>query len=279
MSTSVRVGIQGARAAFHEVAAVKHFGEENLEVIECETFRELCDQLASNQCDYCVMAIENTIAGSILTNYNLLERYRFKIVGEVYLRIKMNLMALPGQKIEDLKFINSHPMALSQCEEFFSQKPHLQLIESVDTAQSAREIKEKGLKDHGAVASSLAAKMYGLEILNEGIETHKLNYTRFLIISKNDMALEKGDKASIRFETAHKAGCLVAVLQVLDEHKINLTKLQSVPIVGKPYLYAFHADLEWKEKGQYEKAMVALLDVTEKLVHFGVYPRSHRDMK
>jgi len=175
----LRVGIQGVAASFHDVAARKYFGHQTLEVIECSSFKTLCAKLAEEAADFCMMAIENTIAGSILTNYSLLERYEFKILGEVYLPISFNLMALPGQTIQDLKFIQSHPMALFQCEDFLFKHPGIKVLESADTAETAKDISEKKLKGYGAIASQLAAETYGLENLEREIETNKLNYTRF----------------------------------------------------------------------------------------------------
>ena len=186
-SSSLIVGIQGVRASFHDVAARNYFGyNKSILPLECSTFRNLCEVLENHDADFCMMAIENSIAGSILPNYALLEKYHFKIVGEVYLRIEMALLALKGQKISDLKFIQSHPMAIFQCEEFLNLNPHLKIIEKNDTAESAKEISQNKLVGYAAIASEMAAETYGLEVLKKNIETNKKNYTRFLVIARDD---------------------------------------------------------------------------------------------
>lgn len=272
-----RVAIQGVRASFHDVAARQYFSESVLPV-ECATFMELGQTLQQGRADYAVMAIENSIAGSILPNYSVMERNRFRIVGETYLRIELALMALSGQKIEDLHWVQSHPMALFQSEDFLSRYPGLKIVESHDTAESAKIISEKKLAGFAAIASRLAAETYGLNILANGIETDKQNYTRFLVLARES---ETGsgavnNKASFRFETHHRPGSLVDVLRIFANHGINMTKIQSVPILGKPYQYSFHVDLEWESEDEYRRALGEFASHAVNLIHFGEYRRGER---
>jgi prephenate dehydratase len=274
----LRVGIQGVRASFHDVAARRHFAGQDLEPVECASFSGLCARLADGSADVCLMAIENSIAGSILTNYALLETHGFKIGGEVYLRIELHLMALPGQELGDIRQVQSHPMALLQCDEFLSAHPAIRAIEGTDTAEVAREIAGRGTRGVAAIASRLAAETYGLAILAEGIETNRQNYTRFLAIQRaaEHRPDPAANKASIRFEVAHRPGSLARVLDVLAAGGVNLTKIQSVPILGRPYEYSFHVDLEWDDVACYRKAMAELTAQVTNLAHFGEYPRSPR---
>jgi len=279
MSSKLKIGIQGAAASFHDVAARKFFSPEEIEVVECSSFKILCESLASRESKFCMMAIENTIAGSILTNYSLLERYGFKILGEVYLPISLNLMALPGQTVGDIQFVQSHPMALFQCEDFLFNFPHIKVLEAADTAESAKNISEKKLRAFGAIASELAAQTYGLEILQSRIETNKLNYTRFFAICRSeDYVLPKNpDKVSLRFETEHEPGSLTKALDVLKKYKINLAKIQSIPILGRPYQYSIHIDAEWIQYADFEKALEEFKKVTSNLFLFGEYKRAERE--
>jgi prephenate dehydratase len=277
-NASLKIGIQGVEASFHDVAAHRFFQSRQITSVECATFKDLCEALANGQADYCLMAIENTIAGSILPNYSLLERYRFKTIGEVYLRIELNLMALPDQAISDLYFIQSHPMALLQCEEFLFRHPAIKVIESNDTAESAKNIAAKKMSGYAAIASKLAAEKYGLNILAPEIETNKQNYTRFLVIARDEAIkdsdlLKEANKCSLRFETAHEPGSLLKVLEVFKEHGLNLTKIQSIPILGKPYQYSIHVDLEWKSRASYDLAMAELPKRASHIISFGEYAR------
>lgn len=277
---SLKIAIQGVRASFHEVAAQKFFRDEPLNPIECATFKELCNQLQTKNADFAVMAIENSIAGSILPNYSLLESYQFTIIGEVYLRIELALLALKGQKVKDLQFVQSHPMALHQCQEFLDSNKNLKILETHDTAESAKNISENQLKGHAAIASRLAGDTYGLEVLESGIETNKQNYTRFLVISKDrGQASKLADKASFRFQIKHQPGSLVDVLKIFNDHGINMTKIQSVPILGKPYEYGFHVDVEWTKLDDYRKALEKIKTNVINLIHFGEYPRGERPVK
>ncbi len=212
-----RVGIQGVRASFHDVAARSHFRGEEIELVEYPSFGLLGSGLASGEADLCLMAIENSIAGSILPNYSLLEKFGFKIQGEVYLRIEMCLLALPGDSIESIRYVKSHPMAIFQCEEFLSRHSWMSVLEGPDTADSAREIAENRAHGYAAIASSLAAEVYDLNLLQQGIETDKRNYTRFLVICRSEDFVQDplANKASVRFETSHQPGSLADVLDVL----------------------------------------------------------------
>jgi prephenate dehydratase len=277
-SKPLRVGIQGVRASFHDVAARNYFGERPIQLSEFASFRALAVSLEERSTDLAVMAIENSIAGSILPNYQLLEKHPFVILGEVYQRIVMNLMALPGQKLRDLDQVFSHPMALLQCEDFFLRHPHLKKIEAADTAESAKDIRTRGLLKCGAIASRLAADVYGLELLAEGIESDQQNYTRFLIIARRDavpawLAVDQDrvNKASFRLEISHRPGSLAAVLLAFERYGVNLTKLQSVPILGRPYQYSFHLDLEWENYVSYQQAIQGIAPLVVNMINLGEY--------
>lgn len=274
----LKIGIQGVRASFHDVAARKAFKGRKIELVECVSFRSLCEALVTGRTDFNIMAIENSIAGSILTNYMLLEQFGSRVVGEVFLRIEMSLMALRGQKIEQLESVQSHPMALLQCQEFLFQYPNLKVVEASDTAESAKKIAEQNLLRQAAIASRLAAEEYGLEILEEGIETNKQNYTRFLIVSQGERynSNDIPNKASVRFETSHKPGSLLSVLSSFAAHGVNMTKLQSVPIMGRPYEYSFHVDLEWEDYDQYKLALSEVSNKTVSLILLGEYLKDER---
>lgn len=269
-----RIAIQGGFGAFHEVAAIHFFEPEEVEIIPRNTFSDLFKSLRDRKADYGILAIENSIAGSILPNYNLLRESNKKIVGEIFLRIRLNLVALPGQKTEDLHEVYSHPMAILQCQPYFDKYPDIKVIESVDTALSAKEIREKELKGVGAIASELAARKYHLDILADGIETNPLNYTRFLVVSENgNHTLEDIPyKSSIYFTLSHKIGSLSKILSILSFYDMNLTKIQSLPVVGKEWEYQFYADLIFEDYELYQQAFHAIRPFTEELGELGIYP-------
>lgn len=269
----MKVAIQGVKASFHDVACRKYFKTNDLEPVECSSFPLLFQMLADKKVDYAVMAIENALAGSILPNYGLMEKYRFKIVGEVYLKIQMCLLALPGEKLEDIRTVQSHPMALHQCQEFLTTLPNVKLVEHADTAESALEIKTKNLLYHGAIASALAAETYELEILKSNIETHSSNYTRFLILAREEdySPDPKANKSSLRFEAEHKPGSLARILNIFEKHSINMSKIHSLPVIGRPFYFAFHVDLEWSDNQNYFNAMKELESTVLKMTHFGDY--------
>lgn len=268
----VRVAIQGISTSFHEVAAFLYFGKA-IQTVECLSFPALCDALDQDKADYAVMAIENSIAGSILPNYFLLQQFHFRIMGELYLPIHMHLMALPGTKISNLRSIESHPMAIRQCSEYLHRLNGIEIKESDDTALSASKIKELRLKDVAAVANEYTAKKFGLSILEKRIETHKKNFTRFLILSKNALAPES-NKASISFEVANQVGSLADALMTFKNNQINLSKIQSIPIIGKPSEYSIHVDLEWKRRKNYDNAMREVLRQVRNLNVLGEYKKA-----
>lgn len=269
----IRVAIQGISTSFHEVAAMTFFGASRVEPVECMTFYDLCESLDKGVSDYAVMAIENSIAGSILPNYFLLQSYHFSIIGELYLPIHMHLLALPGVKKENIRSIESHPMAIRQCAEFIQSLPGVEVRESDDTALSAKKIRTLRLKDTAAIANEFAARKFGLQILEKRIETHKKNFTRFLVLSKRSNGQTESNKASLCFEVAHEVGSLAEALMILKNHQINLTKIQSIPVVGKPNEYSIHVDVEWKKRRSYEEAIQQILRQVKNLNILGEYKK------
>ncbi len=272
---SASVVIQGYRGAFHEIAARSAFPGRELNIIPAHTFDELVDCVEDGKkADFGLMAIENTLGGSIMRNYRLLSDSDVSITGEIYLRIKQNLMVVPGTRLEDLNEVQSHPMAIAQCRKFFRDYPHIRLVEAADTALSAKHIKEKKLTDVGAIASSLAADLYGLDILAEGIETHKKNHTRFLVLHKETPSRQSrpGDKVSVCFATRHEVGSLHSVLAVLGAYGANLTKIQSTPIIGKPWEYLFYVDFISSDLGC-QSAIDAIQPITTYFKILGIYPQ------
>lgn len=253
----MKIAIQGIEASFHEMAAQQYFGN-SIEVVECLTFQRLCEAVKSGEADYAVMAIENSIAGSLLPNYALLNKYQLWVMGEVYINIQMHLMALPETSLDELHTVQSHPIALQQCAEFLWTLPHAQWLEVEDTALAAKDIRDGNLNHTAALASSLAAERFGLEIIKSRAETNKQNFTRFLAISKEQVENDKANKASLRLQLKHEQGSLAQVLNIFNENEINLTKIQSVPVIGKPYEYAFHVDVTWNDYNQYQMASEAI---------------------
>jgi prephenate dehydratase len=272
-----RFAIQGYEGSFHQMAAQQFFGK-GVEVIPCATFREVI-KLAANkkESDGGVMAIENSIAGSILPNYNLLQRSNLVIAGEVYLQIRQNLLVNPGVKLEDIREIHSHPMAIQQCFEFLD-KHDWKLVETDDTALSAKHIHQHKNKYAAAIASKLAAELFGLEMLVPNIHTLKNNYTRFLILKREDgiQKIAGADKASVNFQTDHSQGSLARVLTKIAEGGINLSKLQSFPIPETDFKYSFHADMEFQTTDQFEKVIEEIKPITEHLKIYGIYKRGER---
>ena len=273
-SSALKIAIQGVHGAFHEIAARSFHPNDDIQIVPADTFDILIEKVKLGEADVAVMAIENTIAGSILRNYNLLNNSKLRIKGEVFLRIKQNLMALPGITIEDLKEVHSHPIALQQCEEFFEKYPNIKLIEAHDTALVAKEIRENQWTDIGAVGSELAAEMYDMTILAASIETYKKNYTRFLYISpENTEGVDHNqfDKISLVFNTSHAIGSLHRALEVLSRNNCNLTKIQSAPIMDKPWEYMFYVDFTLNNYSNYPQAMVELLRVVGEVKVLGEY--------
>lgn len=267
-----KLAIQGGYGSFHEIAALCYFINEEVEIVPCNTFKDVFNKLKNKEVELGIVAIENSIAGSILPNYSLLQNSKSKIVGEVYLRICQNLMALPGQKIEDIKEVRSHPMAIMQCESFFEKYPIISLIDSIDTALSAKEISDKKLIGVGTIASELASEKYGLQILAKSIETDKMNYTRFLILSEDRNDKENNiNKASISFSLKHEIGSLSTILSMLSFYNINLTKIQSLPIIGKSWEYQFYVDLTFDDYEIYNKAIGMIIPYTLDFNAMGEY--------
>ncbi len=267
-----KVTIQGYEGSFHQEAARQFFGK-TVEVIPCATFRDVVKTGANKkESDGAVMAIENSIAGSILPNYNLLQKSNLKIVGEVYLQIKQNLLVNPGVKLEDIKEVHSHTMALQQCYDFLD-KYKWKLVETEDTALSAKHIHQHKSKHIAAIASKLAAELYQLNIIAPAIQTMKNNYTRFLILQREDMVLKISDanKASVNFVTDHSKGSLARVLTTISEGGINLSKLQSFPIPGSDFKYSFHADMEFENMEQFQQVVEDIKPTIVELKIYGVY--------
>ena len=277
MNRNIKIAIQGVSGCFHEEAARKYFGPTRLETVEAESFEILSQKvLEDSSIHYGIMAIENSIAGSLLQNYRLLRENNFWISGEVYLRVVHNLMALPGQNIEDIKEVASHPMALNQCIEYLNSYDHFRLIECPDTAQSAKEIRTNLTQGRAAIASSTAAELYNLEILSPGIETSKSNYTRFFIISKESQfsSIGNADKASIYLRVSDRSGQLLKVLEAIADQNINISKLQSYPVLNEISQYYFHLDLEFDHLTQYENAIEEIKGITIALDELGIYKKA-----
>lgn len=273
-----KVAIQGVAGAFHEIAARQFYSQEQIEILPAHTFEELVQLIENQTADTGLMAIENTLAGSIMGNYHLLLRSNLLVTGEVHLRIQQNLMALPGQSIHDIREVYSHPMAIAQCEAWFRQYPHIRLIEAEDTALSARMIREGSMPAAGAIASELAASMYGLDILAPGIETNKLNYTRFLVLERSQETVTPAaaDKVSVCFTLPHEVGSLHRVLSVMAAYELNLTKIQSSPIAGSPWEYFFFLDFICAGRVDWQQAIEALRPLTANLKVLGAYPQGNR---
>ena len=270
-----RIAIQGYEGSFHQEAARGFFGKA-VEVIPCDTFRQVikmaCDKNESNGG---VMAIENSIAGSILPNYNLLQKSDLTIVGEKFLHIRQHLLVNPGVQLSDIREVHSHPMALLQCMDFLEKHHSWKLVEMEDTALSARNIYRHKSKHTAAIASKLAAELYELEMIAPDIHTLKNNYTRFLIIQRKEDAqvVENADKASVYFETDHSKGSLAKVLTLIADIGINLNKLQSMPIPGSDFLYGFYADMEIESNEQLQEVLEGLNKLTAHLKLFGAYKK------
>lgn len=277
MRRKTKLVVQGYPGSFHDEVARNYFGHNHVEIVPAPSFNVLAQILSEDQSvHYGVMAIENSIAGSILQNYKILREYGFWISGETNLRISHQLMALPGQTIKDLHSVESHPMAIYQCTEFFNKYRHISLKESPDTALSAKQVSDEKLKGVGAIASKLAAEIYGLEILESDIETSKVNYTRFIIISRQAeyTSLGNANKASIYLRVPHSHGSLLKVIQCIADHRINISKLQSFPVLGEMNTYYFHLDLEFEKIDQYENCIEEVRSVSIGLEELGVYTKA-----
>lgn len=274
------IAIQGVQGSFHEIAAKKYFGNE-IKLEMCDSFPGLFQAMESGRSSFGVVAIENTVAGTILPNYALLRNSTYRIIGEVYLRIEHQLLGLQGSRIEDLEEVYSHPMAINQCRHFFRAYPHIKLISADDTAASAARLAQSQTVGQAAIASRLAAETYELEILAESIEDNKRNFTRFLIIT-DDMDFqakeEEINKASISFNVAHKVGHLSQILQVLSAYDMSLSKIQSSPIVGQEWQYFFHVDLEFDDYERFRQSLNAINPLLSELKVLGEYPKGDKNV-
>jgi prephenate dehydratase len=269
-----KVSIQGYEGSFHQSAARFFFGDD-VEVIPCSTFREVV-KIAANPKESTggVMAIENSIAGSILPNYNLLKKSDLTIVGEVYLQIGQNLLVNRGVTLDDIREVHSHQMAIQQCLEFLDRY-NWKLVETEDTALSAKHVHQHKSKHIAAIASRLAADLFDLDVIAPNIQTMKNNYTRFLVLQpeKSSVIVENANKASVNFHTDHSKGSLARVLTKIADLGVNLSKLQSFPIPGSDWKYSFHADMEFDAVDRFEKVMQEIKPVTEELKVYGVYKK------
>lgn len=270
----LKIAIQGIKGSFHHQVAQNYF-QSNIELDECMSFETLVKSLKDKKTDKGVMALENSIAGSIIPNYALIDYNNLHIIGEHYLDIHMNLMVLKGQKIEEITEVHSHPIALLQCAVFFRDYPHIKLVESDDTAETARRIQEGKLKGIGAVAAPIAATLYDLEIIASGIHTVKSNKTRFVVVKTQNKELPKEEinKASIKFELEDTPGSLSTVLNVMNNCKLNLTKIQSMPIIETPFQYSFFVDVVFERYEYYEKAKEILEIMTTHFKVLGEYKK------
>ena len=266
------IAIQGIKGSFHHQVAQEYF-QENVLVDECLSFEALVDSMMNNNSQQAVMAIENSIVGAIIPNYALIDKNNLHIIGEYYLDIIQNLMVLNGQQLSEIQEVHSHPMALLQCMDFLKKQPQLKLVEDKDTAETARRIHKNQLKNIAAIGSKVAAKMYGLTIIAPEIQTVNNNMTRFFILSKSENQIDREfiNKASLKFELDDTPGSLATVLNVMTNCKLNLTKIQSMPIIETPFQYSFFVDVVFEKYKQYEKAKKILEIMTNHFKVLGEY--------
>ena len=271
-----KVAIQGIDGSYHDIAARNYFEGDDIEIIGCKTFRDVVSAIKNDPDIIGLMAIENTIAGSLLQNHELIREGGLSIEGEYKLRISHSLVALPGSKLEDIVEINSHPIALMQCADFLDTLPNVKVVEKGDTAMSARWISENKLTGHAAICGKLAAEIYHMEILAEGIETNKRNFTRFLVLADrwnvDDLLRDvQKNKSSIVFALPHTSGSLSKVLSVLSFYDMNLSKIQSLPIIGREWEYLFYIDLTFTDYTRYKQALDAIIPLTKDFRILGEY--------
>lgn len=267
---SKKVAIQGFEGSFHQEAALRFYKQQPVEVICCATFKQTFAEGVKKENHGAVVAIENSNAGSILPNYNFLQKSKLKIVGEVYLNIKQHLLVNKGVELAQIKEVHSHPMALLQCSDFLD-KHHFKLVETEDTALSAKRLKQHHSKHNAAIAGKLAAQLYDLEIAVPNINTDKNNTTRFLILQRTNDLDGSENKATLYFRTTHEKGALAAVLQTIATHNINLSKLQSYPVSGSYFQYYFYADVEFENKTEYDAMLQKVEELTTELRVLGIY--------
>ena len=271
------IGIQGIKGSYHHIVANEYYGNK-IDIDEFLTFEIMSSQLAEGKSDASIMAIENSIAGSIIPNYALIDEYNLSIVGECYLKISHNLLALENQSIDDIKEVHSHPMALLQCRDFFKKYPKIKLVEGTDTALSAKEIYINNVKGRAAIASTLASDLYSLDILAKNIQTIKNNETRFVILERSTLnSKSKFNKASIKFELDHKRGSLATILNVMSDCKMNLTKIQSIPKIETPWRYSFFVDITFESVDDYFKVKSIIEIMAKDFKVLGEYNNSKND--
>ncbi|TXD51129.1 MULTISPECIES: prephenate dehydratase [unclassified Polaribacter] len=271
------IAIQGAEGSNHHKVARDFYGTA-IQLKECMSFDALVDSLLDTSATHGVMALENTIAGSIIPNYALIDKNNLQITGEQYLNIHHHLMALKGQDIKDIKEVWSHPMALLQCKEFFKKYPHIKLVEDVDTAEVAKRIAKESLAGIAAIAPKIAAEIFDLAILEDGIQTIKDNSTRFVIVETTVPlnGIDQINKASLKFQLNHKRGSLAAILNVLSDCKMNLTKIQSLPVIETPWKYSFFVDVTFDEYQEYQKAITIIEIMAEEFKILGAYKNGRK---
>ncbi len=268
-----QIAIQGIRGSFHHEAAIRFFGQ-GAGIDPCMSFREVTLRVAQGKSAAGILAVENSLVGGMLPNLSLIREAPLRVTGEIYMRISQHLMALPGQSLQDLREVHSHPMALMQCEDFFGSWPHIRLVESADTAWSAQDISMRKLAAAGAIGSARAAEIFGLEVIAPSIETNKENYTRFLVIGPRDSTPEEGVpvKASVAFVAPHATGSLARVLAPLAAEGANLSMLQSLPLAGRSWEYIFHADMLFEGAAQARSVLQRLGSRLERVWVMGIYP-------
>ena len=269
----MKIAIQGIEGSYHHIVALDYFGQGH-EFLFCYNFREVARMVEKAEVAYGVMAIENSIAGSIIPNYSILQDSKLQVAGEAYLKITHNLMVVPGVKIEDINEVHSHSMALLQCTDYLDEHLAWRLVETRDTAWSAKTIAEKGLRNAAAIASETAAELFGLEIVAREINTNKNNYTRFMILKRHDLMIPPdADKASLYFKTSHHKGALIKVLKQMEDSAINMSKLQSYPIPNEPWHYLFHVDMEFDSMADYVRVIDRIQREAEGVYVYGVYKK------
>lgn len=273
----MKVAIQGIAASYHHRASSLYF-KEDYEIVECPTFKNVCERLRGNDIDYAVMAIENSIAGSILPNYGLIKDYNFRIIGEIYLPIEFHLLANRNVLLEDIRCVESHPMAIAQCSGFLAEHPEMVVVEGADTASVAKKIRTGRFTDRAAIAGVEAAVLYELEILKHNIEDMSQNYTRFLIIAKHCPYDDKANKSTISFELPNEYGYLSYVLENIAYRHANLTKIQSLPVPGKPNKYSFYLDMEWESVEEQETLLTELKSITKNFSVLGWYKKHEPEL-
>lgn len=278
-----RIAIQGIKGSYHDIAAHRYFDGEDIELICCSTFEQVFEETATDSSVIGMIAIENTIAGSLLHNYELLRGSNTTIVGEHKLRISHSIMCLPEDDWADITEVNSHPVALMQCREFLNRHPHIKVVEAEDTAGSAEVISRLQLHGHAAICSKFTAPLYGMKVLEEGIETNKHNFTRFLVFCQPQRAnllrdIRQTNKASLVFSLPHAEGSLSQVLSILSFYKLNLTKIQSLPIIGQEWQYMFYVDLTFDDYTRYSQSIDAITPLTQELKILGEYRNGRQSL-